>query len=290
MYLKKNFFKVDLNTELPNAQFQHIDALHYSPHPSHQKPTLHYNKIDIQPIQTNQISTMSPHQHEQIHVLSLDQSVHLANMSGHGNNSHNMTEILIDNITIPDEMIPYDNDSSVIDVDTDVNGDINNHGDVAFHNINAVQIEKAALDSVEHCNQSSEQYHQTQMISNRVFKVQMNKINEGDGNFRNTEDVTENYTAPKDQHITMEEEETHLTGLHIHLEDFDNQIQVAKEKNNMDVNESFEEVNGLEVDPDHILISQIDDDIDDTIIEETISVIHSDISINHSTINLQDLK
>ncbi len=269
-----NSFKVYLNTDLPNTQFQRIEAMHFSPHPSHQKPGLHYIKTNEQ---TNQISSLSPQRHEQIHVLSLDQSIHMS--GGHSNNSHDMTEILIDNITIPDEMIPYDNDSSVIDVDAD--GDINNHGDVAFDH-----IEETELDS----NQQSVQYHQTQIISKQKFQAQMTGNDGRNNNFNNTEDVIENYTAAKNQLIAMGDEETHLTGLHIHLEDLDNQIQVAKETNNKEVNESFDEVNGLEVDPDHILISQIDDDMDNTITEETISEIHSDISINHSTINLQDLK
>ena len=248
--------------------------MHFSPHPSYQKPDLHYIKTNEQ---TNHISSLSPQRHEQIHVLSLDQSIHMS--GGHRNDSHDMTEILIDNITIPDEMIPYDNDSSVIDVDAD--GDINNHGDVAFDH-----IEETELDS----NQQPVQYHQTQIISKQAFQVQMNENDGGNNSFNNTEDVIENYTASKNQLIAMEDEETHLTGLHIHLEDLDNHIQVAKVTNNKEVNESFEEVNGLEVDPDHILISQIDDDMDNTITEETISEIHSDISINHSTINLQDLK
>ena len=214
------------------------------------------------------------------------------------NSPPQMEEILINNITIPDEMIEYDStDGSLVD-GTSATGDgpltgyeacvIGTGSDIHMDDIEMQGGPKTNIFMAnKHLNNQTHNFLVPTTIgdSQLVFFAEAGDDEMDGGGFQ----------VIDASHIQVDDPQVQVEGSQVQVDDPQIQVddpQVQVDNLQIQVDGSQIQVDGsqLQMDSSQILISQEDLNDPDLVEEETVINIHSENIIKHSTINLQDLK
>ena len=220
------------------------------------------------------------------------------------NSPPQMEEILINNITIPDEMIEYDPTDSLVD-GTSATGDgpltgyeacvIGTGSDIHMDDIELQGGPKTNIFMAnKHLNNQTHNFLVPTTIgdSQLVFFAEAGDDEMDGGGFQVIE---ASHIQVDDPQVQVEGSQVQIDDPQIQVDDpqiqvDDQQVQVDDQQVQVDNLQIQVDGSQLQMDSSQILISQEDLNDPDLVEEETVINIHSENIIKHSTINLQDLK